>query len=204
MSFFLFLVVFFWCLWIYGYLFSGRVDDNIDTIKKRLKTYLTATQPVISHYEGKGKLVKVVFIFFSFFLFTLTFIKKKKTGDYDLVRSRKKFGKLFLDYKVETFFCIHCQSLSSISWTNTVQFIAVYHFFSFSLNLSVMKDEIICTEQKQKYYLESNMKQFWWCCCFFFSDSIWRNSWWNLQDGGSTFGQSHSLNFFLFSFFSNI
>lgn len=129
---------------------------------------MTATQPVISHYEGKGKLVKVVFIFFSFFLFTLTFIKKKKTGDYDLVRSRKKFGKLFLDYKVETFFCIHCQSLSSISWTNTVQFIAVYHFFSFSLNLSVMKDEIICTEQKQKYYLESNMKQFWWCCCFFF------------------------------------
>lgn len=38
---------------------SGRVDDNIDTIKKRLKTYLTATQPVISHYEKKGKLVKI-------------------------------------------------------------------------------------------------------------------------------------------------
>ncbi|KAI6191949.1 Adenylate kinase isoenzyme 1 [Aphelenchoides bicaudatus] len=38
---------------------SGRADDNIETIKKRLKTYLTATAPVIQHYEKKGKLVRI-------------------------------------------------------------------------------------------------------------------------------------------------
>jgi adenylate kinase len=38
---------------------SGRADDNIDTIKKRLQTYLTSTQPVIAHYEKKGKLVRI-------------------------------------------------------------------------------------------------------------------------------------------------
>jgi adenylate kinase len=38
---------------------SGRSDDNIETIKKRLRTYQTATKPVISHFEKKGKLVRV-------------------------------------------------------------------------------------------------------------------------------------------------
>uniref|UniRef100_A0A0M3ID21 Adenylate kinase isoenzyme 1 n=1 Tax=Ascaris lumbricoides TaxID=6252 RepID=A0A0M3ID21_ASCLU len=38
---------------------SGRVDDNIETIKKRLHTYVTATAPVTSYYEKKGKLVKI-------------------------------------------------------------------------------------------------------------------------------------------------
>lgn len=38
---------------------SGRVDDNIDTIKKRLHTYVTATAPVTDYYEKQGKLVKI-------------------------------------------------------------------------------------------------------------------------------------------------
>ncbi|MFH4975318.1 hypothetical protein AB6A40_002027 [Gnathostoma spinigerum] len=38
---------------------SGRVDDNIETVKKRLHTYNTATAPVISYYEKKGKLITI-------------------------------------------------------------------------------------------------------------------------------------------------
>jgi len=38
---------------------SGRADDNIETIKKRLKTYNEATAPVVKHYETKGKLIKI-------------------------------------------------------------------------------------------------------------------------------------------------
>lgn len=35
------------------------MDDNIDTIKKRLKTFNEATAPVVDHYQKKGKLVKI-------------------------------------------------------------------------------------------------------------------------------------------------
>ena len=38
---------------------SGRVDDNEETIKKRLKTFHDLTEPVVSHYEGRGKVCKV-------------------------------------------------------------------------------------------------------------------------------------------------
>ncbi|XVF71363.1 hypothetical protein PTKIN_Ptkin12aG0031200 [Pterospermum kingtungense] len=38
---------------------QGRVDDNIDTIKKRLKVYSESTLPVIDYYRAKGKLRKV-------------------------------------------------------------------------------------------------------------------------------------------------
>ncbi len=38
---------------------SGRVDDNEETIKKRLKTFHDLTEPVIQHYTGKGKVCKV-------------------------------------------------------------------------------------------------------------------------------------------------
>lgn len=34
---------------------SGRVDDNEETIKKRLKTFHNLTQPVIDHYDKQGK-----------------------------------------------------------------------------------------------------------------------------------------------------
>uniref|UniRef100_G3X212 Adenylate kinase 1 n=1 Tax=Sarcophilus harrisii TaxID=9305 RepID=G3X212_SARHA len=38
---------------------SGRVDDNEETIKKRLETYYSATEPVIKFYEGRGIVRKV-------------------------------------------------------------------------------------------------------------------------------------------------
>lgn len=41
---------------------SGRSDDNIETIKKRLATYNNATAPVVDHYKMKGKLVHVSLI----------------------------------------------------------------------------------------------------------------------------------------------
>lgn len=38
---------------------SGRVDDNEETIKKRLDTYYKATEPVIALYEGRGIVRKI-------------------------------------------------------------------------------------------------------------------------------------------------
>ena len=35
---------------------SGRVDDNEESIQKRLKTFHDATKPVIDYYEKNGKL----------------------------------------------------------------------------------------------------------------------------------------------------
>lgn len=39
---------------------SGRVDDNEETIVKRLKTFHDHTQPVIDHYSKQGKVHKVI------------------------------------------------------------------------------------------------------------------------------------------------
>lgn len=38
---------------------SGRVDDNEETIKKRLATFHQHTQPVIDHYKGQGKACEI-------------------------------------------------------------------------------------------------------------------------------------------------
>ncbi|KAK6062292.1 adenylate kinase isoenzyme 5 family protein [Cooperia oncophora] len=38
---------------------SGRADDNIETIKKRLKTFSNATAPVVEYYQKKKKLVQI-------------------------------------------------------------------------------------------------------------------------------------------------
>ena len=38
---------------------SGRVDDNVETIKNRVSTYHEITQPVIEYYEKQGKVKKV-------------------------------------------------------------------------------------------------------------------------------------------------
>lgn len=38
---------------------SGRTDDNLDAIKKRLETYHNASFPVIEMYEPKGKVIKI-------------------------------------------------------------------------------------------------------------------------------------------------
>merc|ERR1712121_138340 len=38
---------------------SGRVDDNEETIRKRLQTFHECTQPVCDYYFKKGKLIEV-------------------------------------------------------------------------------------------------------------------------------------------------
>ena len=38
---------------------SGRVDDNEETIKKRLETFHQVTKPVIDHYAAQNKLKMV-------------------------------------------------------------------------------------------------------------------------------------------------
>ncbi|EDV27559.1 uncharacterized protein TRIADDRAFT_21322, partial [Trichoplax adhaerens] len=38
---------------------SGRVDDNEETIKLRLKTFHELTQPAVEHYRDSGKLMTV-------------------------------------------------------------------------------------------------------------------------------------------------
>ncbi|XP_056682466.1 UMP-CMP kinase 3 isoform X2 [Spinacia oleracea] len=38
---------------------QGRVDDNMDTIRKRLKVYKESTLPVIDYYAKKGKARKI-------------------------------------------------------------------------------------------------------------------------------------------------
>ncbi|OVA19539.1 Adenylate kinase [Macleaya cordata] len=38
---------------------QGRVDDNIDTIKKRLKVFVALNLPVINYYSEKGKVHKI-------------------------------------------------------------------------------------------------------------------------------------------------
>merc|ERR1719272_2381480 len=37
----------------------GRVDDNPETVEKRLKTYDTQTMPVVSYYKPIGRVRKV-------------------------------------------------------------------------------------------------------------------------------------------------
>ena len=38
---------------------SGRIDDNEETIKKRLKTFHEETTPILGHYGKQGKLVQI-------------------------------------------------------------------------------------------------------------------------------------------------
>ncbi|XP_066283266.1 uncharacterized protein [Branchiostoma lanceolatum] len=38
---------------------SGRADDNEETIKKRLDTFYSATEPVVQFYQDKGKLCRI-------------------------------------------------------------------------------------------------------------------------------------------------
>jgi UMP-CMP kinase len=38
---------------------EGRTDDNAATIRKRFAVFQEATQPVVAHYEGKGKVARV-------------------------------------------------------------------------------------------------------------------------------------------------
>lgn len=38
---------------------SGRVDDNQETISKRLETFHGETTPILNHYRQQGKLVSI-------------------------------------------------------------------------------------------------------------------------------------------------
>ncbi|EYU24976.1 hypothetical protein MIMGU_mgv1a013540mg [Erythranthe guttata] len=38
---------------------QGRIDDNLDTVKERLKVFTKLNLPVIEHYSKKGKLYKI-------------------------------------------------------------------------------------------------------------------------------------------------
>ncbi|XAR66152.1 Nucleoside-diphosphate kinase [Bertholletia excelsa] len=39
---------------------QGRVDDNIDTVKKRLEVFNALSLPVVSYYSKRGKLYKIL------------------------------------------------------------------------------------------------------------------------------------------------
>lgn len=38
---------------------SGRADDNAESIKKRFKTFVETSMPVVEYFEGQGKVVKI-------------------------------------------------------------------------------------------------------------------------------------------------
>ena len=38
---------------------EGRTDDNLETIRKRFKVFSDSTQPVVAHYEARGKVARV-------------------------------------------------------------------------------------------------------------------------------------------------
>lgn len=38
---------------------SGRTDDNVESLKKRLATYRDSTMPIIDHFKGKDKVYEV-------------------------------------------------------------------------------------------------------------------------------------------------
>lgn len=39
---------------------SGRADDNVESIKKRFKTFVETSMPVVEYFEKQGKVVKVL------------------------------------------------------------------------------------------------------------------------------------------------
>jgi len=47
---------------------SGRIDDNEETIKKRLKTFHNQTIPVLDLYERQNKLAEVFQLKFFYLL----------------------------------------------------------------------------------------------------------------------------------------
>lgn len=39
---------------------SGRADDNMESIKKRFRTFVETSMPVVNEFEGQGKVVKIL------------------------------------------------------------------------------------------------------------------------------------------------
>jgi hypothetical protein len=75
---------------------SGRVDDNAETIKKRLQTFHNETKPVIDYYKEQGKVKQVLFT--SFFLYC-----KKQLGMSDRYVSLAFFFLLLLSFFTRLF-----------------------------------------------------------------------------------------------------
>ncbi len=44
---------------------QGRVDDNIETIRKRFKVFVESSIPVVDYYQTSGKVNKVLELFSS-------------------------------------------------------------------------------------------------------------------------------------------
>jgi UMP-CMP kinase len=38
---------------------SGRADDNEESIRKRFKTFVETSMPVVDHFESEGRVVKI-------------------------------------------------------------------------------------------------------------------------------------------------
>lgn len=38
---------------------SGRADDNADSIRKRFRTFVETSMPVVEYFEGRGKVERV-------------------------------------------------------------------------------------------------------------------------------------------------
>jgi len=38
---------------------SGRADDNVESIKKRFKTFVETSMPVVDHYRKQGKVIEI-------------------------------------------------------------------------------------------------------------------------------------------------
>jgi len=39
---------------------SGRADDNVESIRKRFRTFVETSMPVVDYFEGQGRVVKVL------------------------------------------------------------------------------------------------------------------------------------------------
>lgn len=39
---------------------SGRTDDNTESIKKRFKTFVETSMPVVNYFEKQGKIINVL------------------------------------------------------------------------------------------------------------------------------------------------
>lgn len=39
---------------------SGRADDNEESIRKRFKTFVETSMPVVEYFEEQGKVVRIV------------------------------------------------------------------------------------------------------------------------------------------------
>ena len=39
---------------------SGRSDDNLESIKKRFRTFVETSMPVVKYFEGEGKIESIL------------------------------------------------------------------------------------------------------------------------------------------------